>query len=211
MNKTNDRFILLPSNFSLSSDRLHYKDLLTYIAIRSFNNSITDKCLPSLETIALRSGMSKKYVFQSITRLERSGLIKVERATKKHVANRYTFKETKYFNQIPYEIFEQSSLSTNQIAMLVALRRFFNSVTLQLEISKIADIAKILGLTYKTVYVQYKSLITAGYIIETERVLSSGIKKTVTKLSDKLNWIYERTPLNPTHNYKKQPETIQIK
>jgi DNA-binding MarR family transcriptional regulator len=154
--------------------------------------------------------MSKKYVLQSVARLERSGLIKVERSTKKHTSNRYTFKESKYFNQIPYEVLEQADLSATQIAMLVALRRFFNSNTLQLEITRMTEIAKLLGLTYKTVYTQYKSLITAGYIVETEKVLKSGIKKTVTLLSDKVNWLYERKTIKLAYVPEYQPEAIYI-
>ncbi len=190
--ETNNQFVLLPAINQLSQDGLHYKDLLTYVAIRSFNNNETDDCLPGLDTISRRSGMNKKTTMESIKRLELSGLLKVTKSTKKHVSNRYQFKKCSSFLQIPYSVFKTDDLTFNQRAMLVFIRQCFDSVNLECLCRSIKAISEFLGVTYKVLHCQFNVLIAKGYIEKSTKLYDCGDSRVIIKLTDKLNWKYQR-------------------
>lgn len=206
----NDRFVLLPSYNNFSKIGLHYKDLLTYISIRSFNNGQIDLCIPSLDTISKRSGMNKRTTMQSIIRLQRSGFLKVKKSNKKKVSNEYEFIKCNVFCQIPYTIFDAEDLSYSQKAMLIALRQLFDSVNLK-SYNNLSDMAFMLGLTYKTVYTQYKSLVKNGYIEEETITKVSGQKKKIITLSSKINWKYLRTEIKSAVPVDNQPDVFQVR
>ncbi|PTQ96838.1 helix-turn-helix protein [Mucilaginibacter yixingensis] len=192
MTPINKQFVLLPSDIALTKEGLHYKDLLTYITIRSFLNSKNDLCMPSYESIADRSGMSKKFIGQSIIRLERAGYLKVERSQKRRASNRYSFRDHECFCQIPYEFFEIDDLTANEKAMLLGVRECFDSTNLEFFVGDLANAALMLDVTYRTVYVQFKSLIDKGYIEKVTIPYKSGGERKVTRLTSKINWHYHR-------------------
>ena len=188
----NDRFILLPSINTKAMQGLHYKDLLTYITIRSYNNSTTDWCIPSLDTISERAGMNKKTIIKSIKRLERAGYLEVKRTIKRRESNEYKFARVNVFCQIPYSLFDVDELNSSQKAMLLCLRQCFDNINLECMPGSLSNMAIMLGLTYKTVYTQYKILLERGYINELATIRKSGKTKKIIQLSEKLNWKYER-------------------
>jgi DNA-binding MarR family transcriptional regulator len=190
MNRTSNRFVLLPSYINLTKEGLHYKDLLIYIAIRSHANSFTNLCIPSFYTIAEKSGTSKKYVSQSIKRLEKAGYLYIDRSAKLKVSNKYTFKQAEAFARIPYDLFELHDLNANQKAMLIALRQCFDSSSLEM-MYDLKTTCLLLDLTYRTIYPMYSALIKTGYIEKFTKQYKSGRKKTVIRLTDKINWRYE--------------------
>lgn len=204
--ETNNQFVLLPAINQLSQDGLHYKDLLTYVAIRSFNNNETDDCLPGLDTISRRSGMNKKTTMESIKRLQRSGLLKVTKSTKKRVSNRYEFKKCDSFLQIPYSIFKTGDLTFNQRAMLIFIRQCFDSVNLECLCKSLISMSEFLGVTYKVLHCQFSVLVAKGYIEKTIIQYDSSTSRTIIKLTDKLNWKYRR----PSYEAKRQIEPVTL-
>jgi predicted transcriptional regulator len=196
MNNVNERFVAMPSLLKLSESKIKYQDALTYVAIRSFLNSSTKECFPSVETIAYRSGTSKRFVENSTSRLERSGLITVNRSTVKHASNRYAFQDFDSFQKIPYELFDHTALNYTEKAMLLCLRQFFNYNLCQTYYQTV-DFATHLGLTYRTVNAQYNSLVSKGYIYKLEKIYRGKKISSYNCLSDKINWLY---------SYKKEEE-----
>jgi DNA-binding MarR family transcriptional regulator len=201
----NDRFVLLPLTNQLSKDGLHYKDLLTYITIRSFNNADIDYCIPSLNTISDRSGMNKKTIMQSINRLEKSGMLKVTKSDKKRVSNVYKFPICKVFYQIPYEVFNADDLTYSQKAMLVFMRQCFDSINLEAMSTNIRTWVFILGVSYKTLYTQFVQLVAKGYIEKYTKTSRSGYKRLIVRLTDKLNWKYYRNLPEPKQYFSPGP------
>src|SRR4051812_7665013 len=106
MTETSHRFVLLPNYLNIKKLGLQYRDLLTYITIRSFLNSSTDLCKPSYETIVKMSGTSKRFISESIKRLKLSGLLKVTNSGKPRGSNYYSFEKCESFSRIPYDVFE---------------------------------------------------------------------------------------------------------
>ena len=75
------QYVPIPYLLHLPQQCLQYKDILTYVALRSFDNELHE-CFPRHDTIALKAGMSRKFVIQSIKRLELANLITVKRSKK---------------------------------------------------------------------------------------------------------------------------------
>ncbi|RYX99465.1 hypothetical protein EON78_03585 [bacterium] len=190
----NGRFIAMPTILKeLQNKTIKYIDALTYTSIRSFNNGRNNECYPAYETIAERAGMCRSSVCASVKRLENAGLLKIKRSTKKHTCNQYDFRDKlAYFEKIPYGIFE-CDLTAYEKAMLICLRPLFVEGFLQCSMT-IKKLAENLGVTYRTVHAQFKSLVLKGYINEKHISYGSKNKGSVRLyLTEKLNWIYEYT------------------
>lgn len=176
-------FVKKPIFLKLKTNKLNYLDVLTYTAIKSFDNP-KGGCFPSYETIASRSGLSRTFVTESIKRLEKSNYLGVCRnekfkSPKRSFPNQYSFKSVDPFNRIPYDIFEVNDLTVYQKAMLLLLRQSAITVTeIYGTINKFADE---LELTYNTVKKQFDSLILKGYL--------KPIDKRLTELK-KIDWSY---------------------
>ncbi|WP_026896790.1 helix-turn-helix domain-containing protein [Daejeonella oryzae] len=184
------RYVLIPHVNNLKKQGLEYKDILTYVTIRSFKNSDNKLCFPSHETIGKKAGMSKTYVINSIGRLESAGLVTVERSRKLKVSNKYYFAEVASPCKIPLEFFEVEDLTANQKGMLLCLRQFFQCTSLS-HGSDTKRLANVLGLSYQQVYKQYVALVSKGFIIETVKSLRPICDKTYTVRSlnqDRINW-----------------------
>jgi DNA-binding MarR family transcriptional regulator len=128
---------------------------------------------------------------KSIKRLADAKLIKIIPAKRKKACNHYEFADCDAFTQIPYSIFEAENLTFNQKAMLVALRQCFDSFKLRSMVNTYTDMAASLGVSYKTVYTQYKELVKKGYIAETTKEYATGNKSLIITLTDKLDWLYK--------------------
>lgn len=150
------------TKFKINDSKIEYTDVLTYVALRSFNNVKYNSCFPALQTIAEKAGISKKFVSKSIERLEAAEFINVFRSGKLRIGNRYMFRKFQYFDKIPYDLFSCNDLSLYEKSMLLCLREVGHTpVDLQ---GTISELANMLGVTYKTLYCQLNSLIQKGYI-----------------------------------------------
>ncbi|WP_215126779.1 helix-turn-helix domain-containing protein [Pedobacter sp. ISL-68] len=177
---------MMPYFFNLTNSNLTYLDILTYVAIKSFDNSNND-CFPSYETIAERAGLGRTFISESIGRLETSNFIKIDRRgyqkPNKCYPNRYSFTIDKdYFCQIPHEIFKTTDLTNCERAMLLALRQF--AVTPYQLYGSLKEIAHDLHLPLTTINKQYYSLVKKGYLDK------SSLKRKVTLLTSRIDWDY---------------------
>ncbi len=183
------RFVLKPCFNNLSEYRLNYKDILTYVTVRSFYNSTDKYCYPSYQTLAKRSGLSKKFIAESVQRLECASLLDIWRVGKVRIKHCYKFNDDGQYQKIPLQIFDETALTSNEKGILLLLREYCNSM---FECSKsISEISTSSGLTYRTIHRQFKSLILKGYVVEVER--EDPLDKTIEKLfklTDKLNWSF---------------------
>lgn len=190
---------MMPFFAALDQQGLDYKDLLTYVAIRSFNNVESNLCYPSCKTIGDRMGASKQFVMESIKRLEEAKYLEVTYSTKAHFSNRYHFPQIECFIRIAYEIFDYD-LSTNEKSMLLCLKNYawgLNNFSGDLH-----KIAKRFGLTYNVVYKQYRKLLTKGYLLESVRRYNKRTIKT-TWFTDKCIWKFKSS-------LKKEPEEFKL-
>ena len=151
------------TKFKINESKIHYTDLLTYTALRSFLNSSTRDCYPSLETIAKRAGVCKSFVIDSIYRLESAEYISVWRSREIKVVNKYYFKDPVNFDRIPYEFFFYEDLTLNEKSILLALRELTDINLFHIE-GSIKDIAATLCMSYKMLHKQLTSLIAKGYV-----------------------------------------------
>lgn len=192
----NRRFVAMPDFLNLKQQNIKYLDALTYATIRSFHNSTTGLCYPAYETIADKAGMSRSFIINSVKRLEKAGFLNITHSKKKHICNQYHFGELPRFERIPYELFD-ADLSANQKAMLLCLRQFFNEGKLTSTYT-IAGFAKLLGVSYKTVYSQFISLVDKGYIDEKHIIFKGKTKnKNRLKLTEKIDWHYDYSASMP--------------
>ncbi len=184
---TDTQFVAIPNFYRLDKQPIKYLDILIYTSLKSFDNADED-CFPMHETIAKRAGMSKRFVVESIKRLEQAGLITVVRSAKKKASNHYFFNSQKRFEQIPFDLFTKVDLTSSEKAMLVCLRQFFVHGPLKC-IDDVPFFCKWLGLSYETIYPIYKSLVGKGYINEKMKVYrNSNISYIVRTLTDKILW-----------------------
>lgn len=204
---SNHRFIMKPKFNNLSENGLIYKDILTYVAIRSYYNSKVKYCYPSYKTLAKRSGLGSKFLSQSIKRLEKAGYLEVWRMGKTRVSHCYKFKENGVFQKIPYAVLDCVGLTTHEKSMLLLLREYFNdSLECSLSISEIASSS---GLSYRTLHNQLEALILKGYILQ--EIVESLESQTVSKgfrLSNKIAWKFKENSIRVSHETVFNVESI---
>ncbi|WP_026896791.1 helix-turn-helix domain-containing protein [Daejeonella oryzae] len=189
---SNARFVIKPNFKNLSEYKLKYTDILTYITIRSFYNSKDEYCYPSYNTIANLAQLSKKFLGESIKRLDKAGFLDVWKIGTVRVRHSYMFSEVVAYQKVPYQIFHSNDLTANEKSMLLLLREYCNS---ELDCCEsISEIASVSGLTYRTIHKQFSSLVLKGYI--SDQIIEDASTKSlckVFKFTDKLNWKYTMT------------------
>ncbi|RVU01277.1 hypothetical protein EOD41_04735 [Mucilaginibacter limnophilus] len=199
------QFVAMPLFLNLKDRKLSYKDVLTYVAIRSFYCDDEPYCWPSYDKIMERSGLKRSFLSKSIVRLEKAGVLSVEHSNRKGSCNRYHFDRLTYYHRIPYEIFQASDLSCVEKAMLLCLRQFFMNVIF-IWTGNVNEAATHLGLTYDTIYPILKNLKEKGYI---ESAITRNRPHTKwLRLSDKIDWTYDYT--KPLKRSVKAPLTIKL-
>jgi len=182
-------------------------DALVYAALKSFNSQFayekmfrpkdiySEGCFPAIATIAKQAGLSKGTVVTSLKRLEAANFITVTRFGKKRIANHYWFPDLDNCFTIPFKLFMAEDLTASEKAMLICIRQFYIGVELACMFTEvISQIARHLGLSYKTVYTQYISLVEKGYVIDKVELYKKDYQKRTIQLSDKLNWIFLAEP-----------------
>jgi DNA-binding MarR family transcriptional regulator len=199
-----DRFVTIPPFLKLRENKLKYLDALVYAALKSFNSQYADiswfrpnrlheeGCFPSYDTICKQSGLSRATVVASIKRLEAAKFITVTRSNKLKVVNHYWFPDLDQSYTIPFKLFRSDDLSPNEKAMLICLRQFYIGDGLNCMFTEvIAEIAKHLGVTYRTVHCQYIKLVEKGYVIDKTELYKDQYERRVIKLTDKLCWVFK--------------------
>lgn len=202
MNQYNDRYVIFPRILNLDKYPIKYQDALTYCAIRSFQNSRTKKCYPTIASVSKVAGVSKDFTSKSIKRLEIAGLIKIVKRGKYRVYHQYDFSKVVAFERIPYELFKASNLTYSEKALLICIRQFFNLGSLK-SLDTVSKMAEWLGLSYSTVKKQFSSLINKGYISEITFIIG---QKAYSRYhyTDKINWVYhykEKVAVKPKSNW----------
>ena len=117
---SNKQHVQLPNNMTVTKE-LDPKDLLIYVTIKSFSNSKTLQCNPSLETIVKKSGVSKPTVRKSIKKLEELNYIEVKKLGR---GNDYRFNPHKNFEPFSYEFLEKENLTPNEKAYIIATQQY---------------------------------------------------------------------------------------
>ena len=182
-----NRFILKPRFSNLAEYQLQYKDILTYVTIRSYYNTQKKYAYPSYATINSRSGLSTKFISESVKRLEAAGFIDIWKVGKFHVRHYYRFDETMDRQKIPYDFLNSEDLTATEKCMLLMIAdsgcTFFDYEQV------IETVSKNSGLVKKTITHYIKTLILKGYLAE--ELFENPLDKTLTKylkLTDKLKW-----------------------
>jgi DNA-binding MarR family transcriptional regulator len=189
MNYVAGQFVVFP--FMADYKVIKYTDTLIYVAIRSFDGD-RKGCFPRYEAIAARAHCSRGYVIDAIRRLECSGWLQVERSTKAHNSNRYTFTDSYRFEQIPYAFLFEKGLTMNEKGMLLCLRPHF-IIGPGRCIYSIKQLSEMLGLSYKVVHKNIKALVTKGYIEE----IAYKHSKNIRRFTDKIPWIFNYSATSP--------------
>ena len=176
----------MPKLLDLRNNNLQSLDALTYITIRSFNNTEKGYAWPPYEKIMERSGLGRTFLSQSIKRLANAKLIEIRHSVKEGICNRYYFGEPKSFECIPYTIF-QADLTAYEKAMLLLLKQFFVQGCHMTHLT-INDFANALGLSYQQVYKPFKVLIAKGYTDDDVFKKNSNSQVHWKSFTNKLNW-----------------------
>lgn len=185
--RISDRFILKPDFHNLGELGLDYKDLLTYITIRSFNNSKSKYCYPSYRAISKLSGLSTHFIGKSIKRLKDAGILSVWGVFgRRRKANWYMFDDHSGLSRIPFELLMDDELSTNEKATLILLFEYCKFGFCSKSIAEIADKS---GVSYRVLNSHYQPLLLKGYIVESiyENPLTNTLNKYF-EFTNKLKW-----------------------
>lgn len=116
----NKRHVQLPNNMTVD-DKLSPKDLLIYVSIRRYMNSVTKEAFPSLETIMKHASASKPTVRKCIENLKTLGYITVN---KKGRNNLYKFNPHKNFEPFSYDFLDKEDLTSNEKAYLIVSQQY---------------------------------------------------------------------------------------
>ena len=178
----------MPKFLNLSHKGLEYLDALTYITIRSHDSTKNGYAHPSYEAISELSGLGRTFISESIKRLEKTKLMRIQHSKVDGVCNRYYFSKLESFECIPYTLFAADDLTIYEKAILLCLKQFF-VFGCHMSDYTIKQFSKALGITYNQLYKPYKALIAKGYINGDVFAESSFKGKPVWKgMTNKLNW-----------------------
>jgi DNA-binding MarR family transcriptional regulator len=96
---------------------LNTKDLLVYLALKSFNNA-RNQCYPSLNTIAKKLGTSINTVSKCIDNLIKEGYVSRESSGR---GFNYTFTETDDFEPFAHNFIERTDYTFKEKAYLAGM------------------------------------------------------------------------------------------
>lgn len=185
--RISDRFILKPDFYNLGELGLDYKDLLTYITIRSFYNSKSKYCYPSFRAISKLSGLSTYFVGKSMKRLRDAGILDVWAVGgRRKKAYWYMFENISGLNKVPYELLLDYDLTTNEKSILILLSEYCKQGFCSDSTAEIADKS---GVSHRVIETWYQTLLLKGYIVES--IYEDPLNNTLTKhfaLTNMLLW-----------------------
>lgn len=179
-------FIYKPNFGNLADKGLQYKDVITYIGIRSFYNEKDKFCFPSYRTLVKRIGCSIKFLRESIERLQTSGYLQILKVSSMRPRHYYKFEDVGTFTRIPFEMLTDDELKIGEKATLAVLQEYCSS---GVSYTKLEDVAIQAGLSFRTLTSNFQTLLLKGYVVEYffEDLLNSTVVKTF-RLTTKLKW-----------------------
>ena len=187
--RISNRFILKPDFHNLGKLGLDYKDLLTYITIRSFNNTKSKYCYPSYRAISKISGQSTNLIAKSIRRLREAGILTAWAVGKRRKAYWYAFDDVAGLYKVPYELLNDPDLTSHEKAILILLSEYCKDGFCAESVEEIAAKSSV---SKRSLESQYETLLLKGYIAESmyEDRLSGTLTKHFT-FTRKLNWSFK--------------------
>lgn len=130
-------------------------------------------------------GGSKSFVIKSVKRLINAGYIRKHKVA--YLSNQYYFTEYDINDRVPREMLGLE-LSIYEKAALLILRQFCEGVPHQTGYD-ISYMSSKMGVTYKTLYTQIKSLVEKGFV--KDRTYKHSREKYGFDISPKIDWWYE--------------------
>lgn len=179
-------YIYKPDFGNLADKGLQYKDVITYVGIRSFYNEKDKFCFPSYRTIVKRIGCSIKFLRESIERLQGSGYLRVLKVSSMRPRHYYKFDDVGTFRRIPFEMLIDEELKIGEKATLAVLQEYCSS---DVSYITLVDVAIQAGISHRTLMSNFQALLLKGYVVEYffEDLLNSTVVNTF-RLTSKLNW-----------------------
>lgn len=110
---------MLPNNMT-GENRLKPNDVLTYLYLKSYDNS-EHVCCPSLKRLSEDSGTSINTIRTCIDNLERNGYIKIDKVGRKHY---YYFSSVKYFEPFSKEFLFNKDITFKEKAYIAASQQY---------------------------------------------------------------------------------------
>jgi DNA replication protein DnaD len=93
---TNGRFCVIPIK---ECEGWHPSELSLFVWLSFYANKKTGICIPSLQTLAKKCGLSKSSIIRTLPKLKKRGVIKI---VKRRQANRQSYDSNEYHLQPPY-------------------------------------------------------------------------------------------------------------
>lgn len=116
----NKKHLQLPNEL-IKVDVIAPKDLVVYLALKSFENWETHTAYPSLESVAKLCSCTSKTVSSSIKRLEASNFLEIQ---KRGRGKLYTFKKYENFECFSLDFLKNENLTFTEKAYLAAQQQF---------------------------------------------------------------------------------------
>ena len=98
------------------------KDKLVYLAVKSYENSKTHECFPSMAKISERCGASEPTIKKSLDKLEKAGYISIEKVNSRKKV--YKFSPYKKFECFSYDFLYNKDLTFTEKSYLAASQQF---------------------------------------------------------------------------------------
>lgn len=154
--------ILKPMFGNLKDQNLKLKDILTYMAIRSFQNSEDKYCYPKYSQIAKLCGMSVKMIKPSLQRLNDAGLIEIKEVQSSWCKRVYCFKYDRKYQGVSLKYLLNSLLTIQEKAFIYLLAEYaHDNVSCSLK-----DVSERAGINYTTCVKLFKSLKNQDLVTE---------------------------------------------
>jgi len=182
MEQTKTKAWILTPDINLVTMGLELKDVLTYITIRSFFNSKTKECYPSIRSIAAKGELDAVFIGKSLERLVKAGLITIAKGDY-NKSNRYYFEDVKLFKSIPTDILEVKGLSASEKALMICIRQFFKDERLT-SIYLQPEMAERLGMDFSKFLRKYTVIKKKGFFTHKLVTLKlNGVPETKQEIS----------------------------
>lgn len=162
-------------NGMLKTKTLVPRDLWIYICIKSFMNSGTRECFPSLKTLQKITGYSIPIIRKSISLLEKENWLIVKKFGRQQ---KYFFKDYKNFEPFSFEFIKKTDLDVKEKSYIVASQQFMFKDTPGFGKISYTDkkLSEILNIPEATLISLEKSLQEKGYLsVIPESHYKSGI------------------------------------
>lgn len=170
----------VPTIVNLKEAGLTPKDLLIYAAIKSYENSATHSCYPSIAAICKQVGATAPTVKKSIEALEKAGLLSQE--FRAGTSTIYHFNPYQNFEIFSKEFLESEDLSAMEKAYLISIQnKLFKKPETHQGVTSYttAELSESLNLGPRVITATDKSLQSKGIL----QIVKSAAQDSVTGLA----------------------------